>query len=338
MLIAGCTGASPTAPIINSFVVTFDSQGGSAVDSQIVNHGEKVTEPTAPTKTGYIFFGWYKESGCTNAWYFDSDTVTSDVTLYAGWTILVYPFFSCTVTYNGNGNTAGTVPVDPSNPYEYGATVILLGNTGDLTRINVGGTSYRFNGWNTKADGSGTDQAEGSTFTMGVSNVTLYAQWTPYVLRDTGPAGGYIFCDKGSYSNGWRYLEAAHAFTEWMGKQWGTYGYVIGGIETGIGTGQSNTTIIVTWLDSHSETGLAAQLCNDLIVDGYSDWFLPSKNELNLMYTNLKVHKVGGFADTMYWSSSAYYAIYAYQQDFSNGYQYSYTKYGHLQVRAARAF
>ena len=104
------------------------------------------------------------------------------------------------VTYNGNSNTAGTVPVDPSSPYQFGATVTVLGNTGDLSRINDGGTSYRFTGWNTKADGSGSDQAEGSTFIMGVSNVILYAQWTPYVLGDIGPAGGYIFYDKGSYS------------------------------------------------------------------------------------------------------------------------------------------
>jgi len=134
------------------------------------------------------------------------------------------------VTYNGNGNTSGTAPVDPSSPYQSGATVTVLGNSGDLTRINDGGTSYRFTGWNTKADGSGANQAEGSTFTMGASNVILYAQWTPYVLRDIGPAGGYIFYDKGSYYKAdftivkaagndtvpitptysdWRYLEAA---------------------------------------------------------------------------------------------------------------------------------
>ncbi|MHA1232832.1 MAG: hypothetical protein ACTSPQ_19565, partial [Candidatus Helarchaeota archaeon] len=63
----------------------------------------------------------------------------------------------------------------------------------------------------------------------------------------TGPAGGYIFYDKGSYSDGWRYLEAAPASTEWTGKEWGSYGTFIGGTETGIGTGQSNTNTIVTW-------------------------------------------------------------------------------------------
>jgi len=319
-------------------MVTFDSQGGSAVDSQMVNYGEKATNPTAPTKTGYTFGGWYKEPGCTNRWDFDSATVTSDVTLYAKWTTNIF-----TVTYNGNNNKAGTVPVDPASPYESGATVTVLGNTGDLARINDMGTSYRFTGWNTKADGSGTDQAEGSTFTMGAFPVTLYAQWTPYVLRDTGPAGGYIFYDKGSYfgifgSPSWRYLEAAPVSTEWTSIQWGSYGNWIGGTETGIGTGQNNTTKIVTWLNSHSETGCAAQLCNDLIVDGYSDWFLPSKDELDLMYLNLKVSGVGGFADYFYWSSSEDGAYYAWPQNFGWVFTFTYNKHTTLWVRAARAF
>ena len=329
---AGCATSISTTP--STYTVTFNSQGGSAVSSQVVGDGELATEPTAPTKTGYTFGGWYKESGCTNAWVFATNTVTSDVTLYAKWT--ANPTY--TVTYNGNGSTGGTVPVDPSSPYEYGATVTVLGNTGNLTRINDGGTSYRFTAWNTKADGSGAYQAEGSTFTIGASNVTLYAQWTPYILRDTGPAGGLIFYDKGIYSNGWRYLEAAPVFTEWTGIQWGSYGTLIGGTETDIGAGQSNTTTIVTWLDNNSETGRASQLCNDLIVNGYSDWFLPSTGELNPMYTNLKVAGVGGFANDSYWSSSETSALTAWARDFDDGDQFNDGKYGTLQVRAVRAF
>ena len=65
-----------------SVTVTFDSQGGSVVDSQKVDHGGKPTKPMAPTRTGYTFDAWFKESGCTNAWDFDSDKVTSDVTLF----------------------------------------------------------------------------------------------------------------------------------------------------------------------------------------------------------------------------------------------------------------
>ena len=331
LLIAGC---SPKPPV----TVTFDSQGGSAVDSpQIVNHGEKVTEPPAPTKEGYTFGGWYKESGCTNAWDFDTDTVTFDVTLYAKWTTNTY-----TVTYNGNGSTSGSVPVDSSSPYEYGATVTVLGNTGDLTRINDGGTSYRFTGWNTKTDGSGTDQAVGSTFTMGASNVTLYAQWAPYVLRDTGPAGGYIFYDKGSYSNGWRYLEAAPSDQDYLGDytvEWGCCGaFILGADGLAVGTGEQNTIEIEAGC---ATVGTAADICANLSLGGYDDWFLPSKDELNLMYLNLKVHEVGGFGSAInasYWSSYEYDAFHAWFQGFYVGNQGFSAKDGVVRVRAVRAF
>lgn len=159
-----------------------------------------------------------------------------------------------------------------------------------------------------------------------------------YALGDTGPAGGLIFYDKGSYSNGWQYLEAAPVSTEWTDKEWGSYGTLIGGTGTGIGTGQSNTTTIVIWLNSHSETDRAAQVCDALVYGGYSDWFLPSKDELNLMYTILGVYGVGGFAGVFYWSSSEYYANLAWLQNFYNGFQYSYDKYIYIRVRAVRAF
>ena len=70
----------------NVHTVTFDSQGGSAVNSATATHGGKVVKPGNPTRSGYTFGGWYKESGCTTAWNFDTDTVTGDITLYAKWT------------------------------------------------------------------------------------------------------------------------------------------------------------------------------------------------------------------------------------------------------------
>ena len=322
----------------NTYTVTFNSRGGSYVSSQTVEHGGKVTKPTNPTRTGYTFGGWYKESGCTNTWAFATDTVTANVTLYAQWATNTY-----TVTYDGNGSTGGSVPTGPSS-YEYGTLITVLGNTGSLVK-----TGYTFAGWNTQADGSGTDQAEGSTFTMGAANVTLYAKWTPlYALRDTGPAGGLIFYVKeGGYSDGWMYLEAAPATTEWTSKQWGSYQTEIGGTGIGIGSGQSNTTTIVTWLDDNTDdahgdvtykTDRAAYLCDDLTLGGYSDWFLPSKDELDQMYANLHLQGVGGFDDNSFWSSSESSAGGAWNQYFSSGSQYSHLKYLANRVRAVRAF
>ena len=76
------------------------------------------------------------------------------------------------VTYDANEADSGAVPVD-STFYENGMTVTASNNT-----VNLARTGYTFTGWNTAANGSGTEQAEGSTFTMGSSEVTLYAQWS----------------------------------------------------------------------------------------------------------------------------------------------------------------
>ena len=69
-----------------SFEVTFDTNGGTNVSKQKVDNGGKVEEPATPTKTGYTFAGWYKDSELETAWDFDTDTVTEPTTLYAKWT------------------------------------------------------------------------------------------------------------------------------------------------------------------------------------------------------------------------------------------------------------
>ncbi|MBU4257544.1 DUF1566 domain-containing protein [Patescibacteria group bacterium] len=332
VFIAGCTGAPPTAPIINSF----SASPSTITIGESSTLSWSVTDATSVTIDNGI--GSVALTGTTGVNPTTTTTYTLTATNSTGSvtaTTTVTVSSAVTVTYNGNGNTAGTVPVDPSSPYEYGATVTVLGNTGDLTRINDGGTSYRFTGWNTKADGSGAYQAEGSTFTIGASNVTLYAQWTPYVLRDTGPAGGYIFYDKGYYSYGWRYLEAAPS-DQSASTEWGCYGVSISGADgTAVGTGEQNTIDIEAGCTAF---GTAADICANLGLGGYSDWFLPSKDELNLMYENLKVFGVGGFAEYNYWSSSEDGAYLAWLQDFYNGNQGSYYKFNTLRVRAIRAF
>lgn len=91
------------------------------------------------------------------------------------------------VTYNGNSNTSGTVPTDATN-YSSGSTVTVLGNTGSLAR-----TGYTFGGWNTLANGSGTDRAAGSTFTISAIT-TLFAKWTAnnntITFNGNGSTGG----------------------------------------------------------------------------------------------------------------------------------------------------
>jgi len=248
-----------------------------------------------------------------------------------------------TVTFNKNDTAATGTMTDQT---------IASGSSANLTAYAFTKTGWKFAGWATTPGGT-VLYADGASYTMGVANVILYAKWTPpttYSLCDIGPAGGLIFYDKGSYSGNpsWRYLEAAPATTEWTYKQWGSYGTLIGGTGTEIGTGQSNTIIIVTWLNNNTDDTYgdvtnkaqrATYLCNELTTEGvYSDWFLPSKDELNLMYENLKVAGVGGFADNYFWSSSEYGTLDAWYQDFYDGAQGEDYKYATYRVRAVRAF
>ena len=81
---------------LNTYTVTFDSQGGSKVDSQTVSHGGTVTEPTAPTYEGYTFGSWYTEAGCTTEYDFTT-AVTESLTLYAKWKDVTCPTGEITV-------------------------------------------------------------------------------------------------------------------------------------------------------------------------------------------------------------------------------------------------
>jgi|GEM_PF-6147494 len=76
---------------IDTFTVTFNSEGGSAVAPLTgIAYGGTITAPADPAYTGHTFAGWYKEDTYINPWVFSSDTVTSDITLYAKWTINQY--------------------------------------------------------------------------------------------------------------------------------------------------------------------------------------------------------------------------------------------------------
>lgn len=86
------------------------------------------------------------------------------------------------VTYNANGAASGSVPTD-SNEYESGAEVTVLGNTGNLAK-----SGYVWAGWNTKADGTGTDHAEGSKFNIS-ENTTLYAKWDAKTITNLTYSG-----------------------------------------------------------------------------------------------------------------------------------------------------
>ena len=115
--------------------------------------------------------------------------------------------------------------------------------------------------------------------------------------------------------------------------KWGCFGTSISGTSKAIGTGQANTKLIV---NRCREAGIASRICNDLSLGGYDDWFLPSNDELELMYAQKKV--IGGFASGRYWSSSEYNSVGAELLIFGRGDHFPEVKKATYHVRAVRAF
>ena len=156
-------------------------------------------------------------------------------------------------------------------------------------------------------------------------------------------AGGIIFYLDASGQHG---LVAALNDQDYLGdfnRTWGCVGTTIGGTSIAVGSGQANTTEII---NECGEVGIAARICDDYSVTAngvfYDDWFLPSKDELHLMYSNLWLAGnigLGGFVYSVYWSSSEFSNNTAWNEYFLNGQQYDTSK-GQLsrRTRAVRAF
>lgn len=152
--------------------------------------------------------------------------------------------------------------------------------------------------------------------------------------------GGIIFYVDRSGVHG---LIAAPTDQNNIGIQWNNGSSYIptGATATATGKGETNTNAIVT---AQGPGNYAAKLCADLVIGAYTDWFLPSKDELNLMYKNIgpgapsPLTNIGNFAGYSYWSSSEFDDYYAWYQNFSGGYQYNFYKTGSYYVRAVRAF
>ena len=160
-----------------------------------------------------------------------------------------------------------------------------------------------------------------------------------YRIGDTGPAGGLIFYDKGNNSGGWRYLEAAPEEAEFQ-TRWSMRNTAVDNTRDGIGNGRRNTQLIVEkFKQTSGEWDTAAQKADELIYNGFDDWFLPSQSELDQIYGNLKRINLGDFKNGRYWSStesSSSQRNLAFLQNFSDGRLYSVDKSNSYYVRPIR--
>lgn len=152
-VISSGSETNPQTGTVTSYTVTFNTKGGIVVSSQTVESGKTATEPTAPTKDGYTFAGWY--NGETK---FDFDTaITESITLTATWTPIAY-----SITYSLDGGTNAS-----ANPATY--TI----ESDDITLSDASKDGCTFDGWK-NADGEVvTKIAHGST-----GDITLTALWT----------------------------------------------------------------------------------------------------------------------------------------------------------------
>lgn len=174
-----------TAPdYVTKFTITYKANGGSGTDqTQQKTYGSSVTLKSAGTfsRSGYTFTKWNTKADGTGTSYNAGATYTgnANLTLYAQWASSTY-----TVTYNANGGSGTT----EAQTKTYGVALTLQQN--GFTR-----TGYRFTGWNTAADGSGTAYAAGGTYTANAA-VTLNAQWTletyPVTYDGNGAESGSV--------------------------------------------------------------------------------------------------------------------------------------------------
>jgi hypothetical protein len=177
----------------------------------------------------------------------------------------------------------------------------------------------------------------------GAGEMSVWLATRELAPGDVGPAGGFIFHVNPNYArDGWRYLEAA-PFDQSSGAKWGCFRRAIqGALGTAIGTGKQNT---AEMLAACSDENTAAALCAKANINGVSGWFLPSLDELAMMYKNLKAAGVNDFGargivdNFSYWTSTQQTTDMANHIDFADlGRQHYDDKDFPRRVRAVRAF
>jgi TolB-like protein len=162
-----------------------------------------------------------------------------------------------------------------------------------------------------------------------------------YKIGDTGPAGGLIFYDKGNNIGGWRYLEAA---PEDLPRKldWASESIRPQDIDRAVGRGKSNTqAIMAEAAKKGGGFGWAAQACDAFILNGFDDWFLPSRDELHYMYGNLHMNGLGNFRNDFYHSSTGGDGFYS--ENLTTGeqqynYHYGWGDRGFARIRPIRQF
>lgn len=210
--------------------------------------------------------------------------------------------------WTGN-QSSGCVP-EPGYPHP-GAD--QFGVAGTTTTLEANAPSFGVNGkWSVVSGtgGSFTDDTNPNTTFTGTDGVYTL-KWSLMTVCDTSSNDMQLsFWTTPPVTGGGLYVYPAD-----MQAQWYNGDYIVTGA-TSDTDGQANTTAIVA---AQGAGNYAAYICDTLTAYGYSDWYLPAKDELNEIYLNKDL--IGGFSPYYYWSSTEDDFIYAWYQYFGNGYQ-----------------
>lgn len=168
-----------------------------------------------------------------------------------------------------------------------------------------------------------------------------YPQWGKclYKIGGKGPSGGLVFHITEGGLHG---IESS--LVDLPKSEWGCYGIPFAGAGSSkVGDGQKNTTAILEagcqgkYTDSKE---IAARIADSLEIKGFNDWYLPSEDELGLMYTNLKVQGLGNFVTYGSYRSSTDggSGIYSRERGFSSGQKFGLGRNSEAHVRPVRSF
>ena len=220
-------GKAIGTPVV--YTITFNSNDGTSVESQNVNAGEKLTEPTpAPTKEGFTFDGWYEDSTFSTKFNFNTP-ITDNMTLYAKWTENKY-----TLTFDANGGSGTMTPVtDLTGEYTLPANEFTAPS------------GKQFKGWSLTTDGAIVTKVDMT------ENRTVYAIWenipvVTYTVSFAANGGTGTMADVTGISG--EYTVPANGFTAPAGKQFKAWS--VGGVEKVVGdkiTVTANTTVTAVW-------------------------------------------------------------------------------------------
>ena len=249
-------GEKPEPPPV-TYTVTFDANGanGTLPETQTVNDGEIIRLPGkgGMSKGDDIFAGWNENvSGSGTSYPIGASvTVTKNMVFYAQWLDSSTPQYM--VTFNANGATSGA---PPSSQTVYSGVSITIPGQGTLAY-----SGKTFGGWNTQANGGGTNYETGAIYTV-TGNVTLYAKWQSAIqytvaynangASGTAPAAQKV--DPGTeitLSGAGTMTYTGRKFTGWNSNAGGTgIGYAVGDTYTVTG----NVTLYAQWQSQSTVT------------------------------------------------------------------------------------